>query len=478
MLQTKDMEQFSSIDHDCTPTADSCKGWDDLTHVMECLEPEYPHIDPERFNYGFGAEDDISIDKPKGAVDSDQDLGSLNYRPLDQYSSSMTCILCLRIEEAIRVSISPISRIEVGLWRPFRVLSGTFLCEHREAITAEDLRMEKNGDKQSVRLILPVCVKSQASGTAGMLFKTLLVGLEFHYAHSRYELEGITTWDCSRLDPGIVKQFVENCREHHGSDCNELLWAAKIPRFLRVIDTKNWCVQPAPEEPFEYLALSYVWGAPTEAQSQKDIKVLRLDTTTLAELEQKGSLRKYSIPEVILDAITLCADLGYQYLWVDRLCIIQDEGNHKHSQINAMDSIYHMATLTIVSLGGCSSEGLPGVSSRPRDTLLMSNLSDGAFSLMENTRMLLRPQYTIRSLLRSGINEAGPIKRKSCPGGTYMWTKMTFTSTVSTRYLNRIPDGCATITYTQIRIGLITWATATTQGLEKSLEYLTLLEQL
>ncbi|KAK7211692.1 hypothetical protein V2G26_018870 [Clonostachys chloroleuca] len=33
-----------------------------------------------------------------------------------------------------------------------------------------------------------------------------------------------------------------------------------------------------------------------------------------------------------------------------------------------MDSIYHMATLTIVSLGECSSEGLPGVSSRPRDT--------------------------------------------------------------------------------------------------------------
>lgn len=72
-------------------------------------------------------------------------------------------------------------------------------------------------------------------------------------------------------------------------------------------------------------------GAPTEAQSQKDIKVLQLDTKNLAELEQKDSLRKYSIPEVILDAITLSADLGYQYLWVDRLCILQDDGNHKHS---------------------------------------------------------------------------------------------------------------------------------------------------
>ncbi|CAG9956910.1 unnamed protein product [Clonostachys rosea f. rosea IK726] len=66
--------------------------------------------------------------------------------------------------------------------------------------------MEKNGDKQS------------ALGTLGMLFKTLLVGLKFHYARGRYELEGITRWDCSRLKHGIVKQFIENCREHHGSD--------------------------------------------------------------------------------------------------------------------------------------------------------------------------------------------------------------------------------------------------------------------
>ncbi|KAK7211691.1 hypothetical protein V2G26_018869 [Clonostachys chloroleuca] len=104
----------------------------------------------------------------------------------------MAWILCLRIEEAIRLCISPISRIEVGLWRPFRVLSGTFPCDPRETITAEGLRMEENGDKQSVRLILPVRAKSEASGTAGVLFKILLVGLEFHYAHSRYELEGVT----------------------------------------------------------------------------------------------------------------------------------------------------------------------------------------------------------------------------------------------------------------------------------------------
>ncbi|KAK7211690.1 hypothetical protein V2G26_018868 [Clonostachys chloroleuca] len=73
MLQTKDMEQSSSIEHDCTlcqrekdfplnpRLCDSCKGWDDLTRIMECLEPEYPHIDPERFDYGLSAEDNIIL---------------------------------------------------------------------------------------------------------------------------------------------------------------------------------------------------------------------------------------------------------------------------------------------------------------------------------------------------------------------------------------------------------------------------------
>jgi hypothetical protein len=119
MLQMKDIKQPSSIDYDCTicqrekyfplnsRLCDSCKGWNDLTHVMECLEPEYPHIDPKRFGYRFGAEDDKSIDQSTSIGDCDQDLGSLIYRPLDHYSSSMACMLCCRIDEAIRISISP-----------------------------------------------------------------------------------------------------------------------------------------------------------------------------------------------------------------------------------------------------------------------------------------------------------------------------------------------------------------------------------
>ncbi|CAG9992187.1 unnamed protein product [Clonostachys byssicola] len=394
MFAKWELNHLSSIDHDCTVCqrerdlplnprlCDSCKGWDDLIHVMDCLEPEYPKINPNCFGLKFGADRDPIFHQSTSIEDYDQDLGSLNYRPLDQHSFSTACMLCCRIDEEIRISISSQSRIEVGVWRPFPVpRKGHQIFRWWEFARVDKL---ENMDEKSVRLILPVSVKSKATRTPEKLFKTLVIGFELHYAHLGYKLEAITRWNHSLLDPGIVKEFIGNCREHHRSQCNEPRWPAKVPQFFRVIDTKNWCVQLAPEEHFEYLALSYVWGAPT--QSQRDINILQLDTTTLPELEQKNSLRKYSIPEVIQDAINLCADLGYQYLW---------------SPLGDARVAGSQGRLLVLEIQ-------------------KSNSSDGAFQLMEDTRMLYRPQYTMRSLLRSGINEAGPIKRGSCPDDIYL----------------------------------------------------------
>jgi len=54
--------------------------------------------------------------------------------------------------------------------------------------------------------------------------------------------------------------------------------------------------------------------------------------------------------------------MGERYLWVDALCIIQDDSMDKEWQIARMGSIYSSAVFTIVAACGVDADaGLPGV---------------------------------------------------------------------------------------------------------------------
>jgi Heterokaryon incompatibility protein (HET) len=95
--------------------------------------------------------------------------------------------------------------------------------------------------------------------------------------------------------------------------------------YFRVIDTSDLCiVQQATSCCFA--ALSYVWG---------DAEQLRLLKSNFCDLHQKSTLADLmtSIPLMIRDAIEDCKNLGLNYLWVDVLCIVQDDPEDKKLQI-------------------------------------------------------------------------------------------------------------------------------------------------
>ena len=74
----------------------------------------------------------------------------------------------------------------------------------------------------------------------------------------------------------------------------------------------------------------------------------------------------HHLPATIKDAIEFTAAIGERYLWVDSLCIVQDDGNAKMVQIMAMDQIYSGSVMSIIANDGTSCrDGLPGV----RETL-------------------------------------------------------------------------------------------------------------
>lgn len=81
---------------------------------------------------------------------------------------------------------------------------------------------------------------------------------------------------------------------------------------------------------------------------------------------ENGVLRR--LPRTIADAILFCRSIGQRYLWVDSLCIVQDDQGEKRRLIHGMNSVYTNANLTLVSLGGFDADaGLAGMRSRGHD---------------------------------------------------------------------------------------------------------------
>lgn len=131
----------------------------------------------------------------------------------------------------------------------------------------------------------------------------------------------------------------------------------RLPQSLLVIDVQNGWIVSKPTS-YTYAALSYVWGNPTQEDLQATL-------ANISDLKKPGALKQARIPLTILDAMTAASELGIPYLWVDRLCIVQDDPATKHDLINRMDSIYANALVTFVAgVGKDASYGLPGVSNK------------------------------------------------------------------------------------------------------------------
>jgi hypothetical protein len=73
---------------------------------------------------------------------------------------------------------------------------------------------------------------------------------------------------------------------------------------------------------------------------------------------QEKSLHSHwdQIPRTIRNTISFVDLLGIPYLWVDSMCIVQDDKEGKHAQIQAMAGIYANAYVTIVAGNGWDAE--------------------------------------------------------------------------------------------------------------------------
>lgn len=92
-----------------------------------------------------------------------------------------------------------------------------------------------------------------------------------------------------------------------------------------------------------YAALSYCWGQVNES---------RMSTlTTDNSIELIKSLPMEQLPDTIRDALTVTRELGLRYLWVDALCILQNDESDWLREAKNMGAVYQKAAITIAVLG-------------------------------------------------------------------------------------------------------------------------------
>ncbi|KAI0975100.1 heterokaryon incompatibility protein-domain-containing protein [Xylaria arbuscula] len=157
-----------------------------------------------------------------------------------------------------------------------------------------------------------------------------------------------------KIDWSIVRRWIDSCLKHTADDVASGFDNTKA-LGLRAIDVIDGCVVELPPRA-QYVALSYVWG--------KDQRV-KLYTHNLAQLSSKGYLHSATgrPSKTIVDAAHVVRRLGYRYLWVDALCIIQDDLQNLEENIKEMDIVYSRAVFTIAAVAGTDADyGLPGVS--------------------------------------------------------------------------------------------------------------------
>ena len=151
----------------------------------------------------------------------------------------------------------------------------------------------------------------------------------------------------------MVRTWISNCHRNHHK-CSQLSERHTPKRLVNVRQSDLFLeINPPPGIP--YVILSYCWGSAA---------VFSTTSANLARYQEcidfDGNIKTFA------DAIEFTRRLKIDYIWIDALCIIQDQANDWEVECQKMGQYYSNAYLTISVLDAASShEGFLS----PRTTL-------------------------------------------------------------------------------------------------------------
>ena len=144
----------------------------------------------------------------------------------------------------------------------------------------------------------------------------------------------------SKRSSEIASRWLKNCLEKH-SLCRPTTEFPNPPKRLIHVgnDTQHpFLVETFPDrQRVRWLSLSYCWGGETS---------MSLNHNTMDKL--KNGVPLVDLDEAIQDAISVTRSLGIEYIWIDALCLRQDN-NEWNDELQKMNEIYGGSIVTLVS---------------------------------------------------------------------------------------------------------------------------------
>lgn len=207
------------------------------------------------------------------------------------------------------------------------------------------------------------------------------------------------TLDRETVNIPLLKSWLKRCKRWHKNTCEEDgIAGRRLPYNLRLIDVWNRTIVTAPyPKGLYYFTLSYVWGTEhMERESGMKPVVTNRADIRIRNGEEITPLPKV-LPKTIEDAIYLTGALGCRYLWVDALCVIQDDPpEEKKRYLDRMDAVYNCSMLTIAAASGRHADsGIPGIGVRRKtqysetiNGLQLATMSP-SFSELEDSQSLI-----------------------------------------------------------------------------------------
>lgn len=158
--------------------------------------------------------------------------------------------------------------------------------------------------------------------------------------------EDTSTGSASNL--AVAKLWLQNCLDSH-SLCAKIIAQQRTKfhprRLINLEDPRKPVLQVISGATAPYIALSYAWG------EGKRFLTLKRDYE-----EYQSCLPVEKFPRTFKDALRVAELLGVTHIWIDAICIIQDEPADLEAELPIMGDIYRHAVFTIYAEGSSNTQ--------------------------------------------------------------------------------------------------------------------------